>query len=84
VGYSDSSKAYIIYVLEKHKIEVSRDVTFNERMAFRKSIEETIEEEENEENTESENNKKDQPDHSMEPCENIDLDIIPKNKKQPT
>jgi hypothetical protein len=46
VGYSDSSKAYKIYILEQHKIEVSRDVTFNERMAFRKSIEEIIEEEE--------------------------------------
>jgi hypothetical protein len=56
-------------------------------MAFKKSIEETIEEEEieepNEENTESENNEKDQPDNPMEPCENVDLDIIPKNKKRP-
>jgi hypothetical protein len=70
MGYSDSSKAYIIYIPDHHKIEVSRDVTFNERMAFRKSIEETIEEEEieepNEENTEGENNEKDQPDHPME------------------
>jgi hypothetical protein len=60
---------------------------FNERMAFRKSIEEIIEEEEieepNEENIENKNNEKDQPDHPMEPCENIDPDIIPKNKKQP-
>jgi transposase InsO family protein len=87
VGYSDSSKAYKIYILEQYKIEVSRDVTFNERMPFRKSIEETIEEEEieepNEENTERENNEKDQPDHPMESCENIDLDNIPKNKKRP-
>jgi hypothetical protein len=85
VGYSDSSKAYRIYIPEQHKIEVSRDVTFNERMAFRKSIEEIIEEEEleepNEENTENENNEKDQPDHPMDPCENIDSDIIPKSKK---
>jgi hypothetical protein len=70
---------------EQHKIEVSRDIAFNERMAFRKSIEEIIEEEEleepNEENTENENNKNDQPDHPMDPCENIDLDIIPKSKK---
>ena len=54
-------------------------------MAFKKSIEETIEEEEieepNEENTESENNKKDQPDHPMELCENVDPDNISKNKK---
>jgi hypothetical protein len=49
VRYSDSSKAYRIYILEQHKIEVSRDVTFNERMAFKKSIEEIIEEEELEE-----------------------------------
>jgi hypothetical protein len=87
VGYSDSSKAYRIYIPEQHKIEVSRDVMFNKRMAFRKSIEEIIEEEEieepNEENTESKNNEKDQPDHPMEPCENIDPDIIPKNKKRP-
>ena len=58
VGYSDSSKAYRIYFPEQHKIKVSRDVTFNEKMAFRKSIEEIIEEEEfeepNEENTENE------------------------------
>jgi hypothetical protein len=87
VGYSDSSKAYRIYIPEQHKIEVSRDVTFNERMAFRKSIEETIEEEEieepNEGNTESKNNEKDQSDHPMEPCENIDPDNIPKSKKRP-
>jgi hypothetical protein len=44
VGYSESSKAYRIYISEQHKIEVSRDVTFNEKMAFKKSIEETIEE----------------------------------------
>jgi hypothetical protein len=85
VGYSDSSKAYRIYIPEQHKIEVSRDVTFNERMAFRKSIEENIEEEEieelNEESTENVNDEKELPDHPMEPCENIDSDIVPKTKK---
>jgi hypothetical protein len=85
VGNSDSYKAYIIYIPKKHKIEVSRDIMFNERMAFRKSIEEIIEEEEleepNEENTENENNEKVQLDHPMEPCENIDSDIIPKTNK---
>jgi hypothetical protein len=49
VGYSDSSKAYRIYIPEQHKIKVNRDVTFNEKMAFKKSIEENIEEEEIEE-----------------------------------
>jgi hypothetical protein len=65
-------QAYRIYIPEQHKIEVSKDVTFNERMAFKKSIEEVIEveelEEPNEKNTENENNEKDQPDNPMEPC----------------
>jgi hypothetical protein len=78
VGYSDSSKAYRIYIPEKHKIEVSRDITFNERTTFRKSIEENIEEEEieelNEESAENVNNEKELLDHPMEPCENIDSD----------
>jgi hypothetical protein len=58
-------------------------------MAFKKSIEENIEEEEieepNEESTENENenDEKEQPDHPMEPCENIDSDIVPKTKKRP-
>jgi hypothetical protein len=67
VGYSESSKAYRIYIPEQHKIEVSRDVTFNEKMAFKKSIEETIEEEEYEdpieESTENQNDEKEQLDH---------------------
>jgi hypothetical protein len=86
-GYSDSSKAYRIYIPEQHKIEVSRDVTFNEKMIFKKSIEENIEEEEieelNEESTENENDEKELPNHPMEPCENIDSDIVPKTKKRP-
>jgi hypothetical protein len=87
VGYSDSSKAYRIYIPEQHKIEVSRDVTFNEKMAFKKSIEETIEEEENEEpieeSTENQDDEKEQPDHPMQPCETIDSDTIPKTRKRP-
>jgi hypothetical protein len=85
MGYSDSSKAYRIYIPEQHKIKVNRDVMFNERMAFRKSIEENIEEEEieelNEESTENVNDEKELPDHPMEPCENIDSDIVLKTKK---
>jgi hypothetical protein len=56
-------------------------------MAFKKSIEETIEEEEigelNEESTENEKDEKELHDHPMEPCENIDSDIVPKTKKRP-
>jgi hypothetical protein len=87
VGYSDSSKAYKICIPEQHKIKVNRDIMFNERMAFRKSIEENIEEEEieelDEESTENINDEKELPDHPMEPCEKIDSDIVPKTKKRP-
>jgi hypothetical protein len=87
VGYSDSSKAYKIYIPEQHKIEVNRDVTFNEKMAFKKSIEETIKEEEYEEpieeSTENQNDEKEKPDHPMKPCDNIDSDTLPKIKKRP-
>jgi hypothetical protein len=34
VGYNVSSKAYRIYIPIQHKVEVSRDVTFNERSRF--------------------------------------------------
>jgi hypothetical protein len=87
VGYNDSSKSYRIYILEQHKIEVNIDVTFNEKMTFKKSIEENIEEEEieelNEESTENINDEKELPEHPMEPRENIDSDIVPKTKKIP-
>jgi hypothetical protein len=60
-------------------------MTFNENMAFKKSIEETIEEEEHEEpieeSTENHNDEKEQPDHPMQPCESIDFDTVPKTKK---
>jgi hypothetical protein len=88
MGYSDSSKAYRIYIPKQHKIEVIRDVTFNEKMAFKKSIEENIEEEEieelNKESTKNINDENELSDHPMEPCENIDSDIVPKTKKIPS
>jgi hypothetical protein len=36
VGYSESSKAYWIYIPGQRQIEVSRDVVFEEEVAFRK------------------------------------------------
>ena len=36
VGYSESSKAYIIYIPGSTQIEVSRHVTFEEEMLFEK------------------------------------------------
>ena len=37
VGYSASSKAYKIYIKEDYQIEVSRDVVFDENIAYKKS-----------------------------------------------
>ena len=36
MGYNESSKAYKIYILGSKKIEVSRDVSFEEQMAIYK------------------------------------------------
>ena len=37
MGYSESSKAYIIYFLGFKKIDISRDVTFDEDSTYHKS-----------------------------------------------
>ena len=42
VGYSETSKAYRVYVLGQRFIEVIRDVTFHEEVAFRCSRETSI------------------------------------------
>jgi hypothetical protein len=39
VGYNKNSKAYRIYVPSQRQIEISRDVTFHEVVAFKKSRE---------------------------------------------
>jgi hypothetical protein len=39
MGYSENSKGYRIYVPGQRQIEVSRDVTFHEEAAFKKSRE---------------------------------------------
>ena len=36
VGYSETSKAYQIYIPIQRQIEVSRDVTFDEKASFRR------------------------------------------------
>lgn len=37
IGYSNSSEVYRIYIKQGHRIEVSRDVIFHERVAYKKS-----------------------------------------------
>lgn len=37
VGYSETSKAYRIYIFGHGKVEIRRDVTFDEEVNFRKS-----------------------------------------------
>jgi hypothetical protein len=88
VGYKESSKDYKIYIPEQYKVEVRRDATFNENMDFKTSIEETIEEEDHEEPKEertclpeSQNEETKQLDHPMQPCEPIELVIVPKTRK---
>ena len=44
VGYSKSSKAYRIYFLGFKKIDISRDVTFDEDAAYNKSRTRRVEE----------------------------------------
>ena len=44
MGYSESSKAYIIYFPRFKKIDISRDVTFDEDSAYNKSKKRPVEE----------------------------------------
>jgi hypothetical protein len=43
VGYSESSKAYRIYIPGQRQIEVSKDVTFEEEITFQRSRESQME-----------------------------------------
>jgi hypothetical protein len=43
LGYNESLKAYQIYIPGQRQIEVSRDVIFEEEIAFRRSIESQME-----------------------------------------
>jgi hypothetical protein len=43
MGYTETSKAYMIYIPGQCQIEVTRDVTFDEEVAFRRSRESHME-----------------------------------------
>jgi hypothetical protein len=42
IGYSESSKAHKIYAPGQQKVEINKDVTFDEKIGFRKSIEDSM------------------------------------------
>jgi hypothetical protein len=78
VGYSESSKAYWIYISSQRQIEVSRDVSFEEEVAFRKSRRSHIETD-----SEREEEMVSSPPHTPtvqreldEPVETIELDHV--------
>jgi hypothetical protein len=85
VGYSDTSKGFKIYVLGQQKIELSRDVNFDDNISFKKSIEDPIDsydeeeyEEPKEESTCSPEHTSEEPDQPLEPVERV---VVPKNIK---
>jgi hypothetical protein len=84
VGYNESSKSYRIYIPGQHKIEVSRDVTFNENISFRKSIEDSMDSNEEEEHEVPQEESTGSLEHlNEEPPEPVDRVDVPKIKKRP-
>ena len=87
VGYSETSKAFRIYIPGFKQIETSRDVTFDEDEAFNKSrrhrAEENLEEEQKRA-TIRDNEEHDQVDHDMtEPQMPMDLPKEVSHKRKP-
>ena len=80
VGYSETSKAYRIYILGHRYIEVSRDVTFHEEVVFHHSREvpldaELVEKEAPAANSESSNKPPSPKDEREESKEGPDVPI---------
>jgi hypothetical protein len=77
VAYSESSKSYRIYVLSQQNVEISRYVTFDEKIAFGKSIEamDSNDEEEHEgpkeETTCSPKHPNEEPEQALKPVEPV-------------
>jgi hypothetical protein len=85
VGYNESSKSYRIYIPGQHKIEVSRDVTFNENISFRKSIEDSMHSNEEEKHEATQEESTGSLEHlNEEPPEPVDPVDVPKIKKRLT
>jgi hypothetical protein len=75
---------YKIYVLCQQKIEISRDISFHERIAFKKSIESNEKEEHEDTNEESTCSPKQYNEEQEPPHESMEPTIIPKTRKRPT
>ena len=86
VGYNNSSKAYWIYIKERCRIEVSRNVIFDESIAFKKSKELSIDSDDEELPVfEEEVDKGEEESHHEEvgPSEPIQPVVIPETRKRP-
>ena len=84
MGYSESSKAYRIYFPRFKKIDISRDVTFNEDSAYKKSRKRPFEDSEDTEvpriqDTTMNNTNQDEDREIEEPQEPVD----PPQEKNP-
>ena len=86
VGYSESLKSYIIYVLGQQKVEINRDVTFDEKIAFRKSIEDSMDSNDEEEHEGPKEDTTCSPEHPNEepkqPLEPVEPVIVPGIRKR--
>ena len=81
VGYSETYKAYHIYISGKRNIELSRDVIFDEDTTYKRSKFEN--ESNDEENIEEESSEIERENQIVQEnhFENMDLTYIPKEKK---
>ena len=85
VGYNNSSKAYGIYIKEGHRIEVSRDVIFDESIAFKKSKDLPIDFDDEEPPMFEEDCTREEEDSNHEeigPSEPVQQFSIPQNRKR--
>jgi hypothetical protein len=94
VGYNENSKAYKMYVLGQRKIEVSRDATFHEEFAFKKSkelqheseaVQPTSPSSENEESNDQREEPREGPSNEpLEPAEVLEITIEEPPSKRKT
>jgi hypothetical protein len=87
IGYNESSKSYRICVPGQQKVEINIDITFDERIAFKKSIEDSIDSNKEEEHEGTKVDSTCSPEHPNEdpepPHEIVEPGIAPKTRKRP-